>query len=91
MVKTKIKFGSIEVGALKSRSIEPLVVSEPLGLIWSICEIEKFKNHINDSKLVFNINLVLNSNLFGKKLIYIKKLLSLFMVRGIFNFLDRPN
>ena len=37
--------------------IEPLVESEPLGLIWSVNEIEDFRNHINDLKEIYNKNL----------------------------------
>ena len=38
--------------------IEPLVESEPLGLIWSFSEIEDFRNHINNSKDIYRPNLV---------------------------------
>ena len=38
--------------------IEPLVESEPLSLIWSVNEIEDFRNHINDLKDIYNKNLV---------------------------------
>ena len=38
--------------------IEPLVESEPLGLIWSVNEIEDFRDHINDLKDIYNKNLV---------------------------------
>ena len=38
--------------------IEPLVESEPLGLIWSFNEIEDFRDHINDVKDIYNKNLV---------------------------------
>ena len=38
--------------------IEPLVESEPLGLIWSVKEIEELRNHINDLKDIYNKNLV---------------------------------
>ena len=33
------------MGALKIKSIELLVESEPLGLIWSINEMKDFGNH----------------------------------------------
>ena len=38
--------------------IEPLVESEPLGLIWSVYEIVDFRTHINDLKNINNKNLV---------------------------------
>ena len=38
--------------------IEPLVESEPLGLIWSVSEIEDFRNHINNLKNIYKSNLV---------------------------------
>ena len=37
-------------GAEGVEPIESLVESEPLGLIWSVNEIEDFNNHINDLK-----------------------------------------
>ena len=38
--------------------IEPLVESEPLGSIWSVNEIEEFRNHINNLKVIYTKNLV---------------------------------
>ena len=38
--------------------IEPLVESETLGLLWSVSEIEDFRNHINDLNDIHNKNLV---------------------------------
>ena len=38
--------------------IEPLVESETLGLLWSVSEIENFRNHINNLKDIYNENLV---------------------------------
>ena len=38
--------------------IESLVESEPLGLLWSVSEIEDFRNHINDLNDTYNWNLV---------------------------------
>ena len=37
-------------GPEKVEPIEPLVESEPLGLICSVNKIEDFRNHINDLK-----------------------------------------
>jgi len=45
-------------GDEKVKPIEPLVESEPLGLIWSVNEIEDFRDHINDLKDIYNKNLV---------------------------------
>ena len=45
-------------GGEKVEPIEPLVESEPLGLIWSFNEIEDFRDHINDVKDIYNKNLV---------------------------------
>ena len=33
--------------------IEPLVESEPLGLIWSVSEIKDFRNDINNLKDIY--------------------------------------
>ena len=37
--------------------IEPLVESEPLGLLWSVSEIQDFRNHINDLNDIYSKNL----------------------------------
>ena len=43
-------------GPEKVEPIEPLVKSEPLGLLWSVSEIEDFRNHINELKDIYNQN-----------------------------------
>ena len=37
--------------------IESLVESEPLGLLWSVSEIEDFRNHIHDMNDIYSKNL----------------------------------
>ena len=45
-------------GGEEGELIGPLVESEPLGLIWSVKEIEELRNHINDLKDIYNKNLL---------------------------------
>ena len=45
-------------GAEGVELIEPLVESEPLGLLWSVNEIKDFRNHINNFNDIYNPNLV---------------------------------
>ena len=58
LVWIMIKFGSKSVRTLKIKSIELLVLSEPLGSIWSVNEIKDFRNHFNDLKDICYMNLV---------------------------------
>ena len=76
-------------GGEEGEPIEPLVESEPLGLTWSVNEIEDFRNHINDLKDIYNKNLVRDKIPVSKKWIHIKVLLYLFMVPEIFNSTNR--
>ena len=78
------------MGALKIRSIEPLVESEPLSLIWSVNEIED----LNDEKIYkhFYMNSFLkNGNFISHEILIINIFQIIDMVTEIFNFIDRPN
>ena len=55
-IKIFIKFGSKEVSAQNFRSIEPLIKSEPLGLIWLVNEIQDFRNRINNLKWIYKVS-----------------------------------
>jgi len=61
------------------------------GLIWSVNEIEDFRNRFNNLKYIYIKNLVRDWNPASKKWIHIKMLIYIFMVPEIFNFIDWPN
>ena len=79
------------MGALKILSIEPLVESEPLGLIWSVNEMEDFRNHEKIHKQ-FNMNSFFrNENLISHEILIINIFQNIDMVPEIFNLIDQPN
>ena len=70
--------------------IEPLVASEPLGLIWLVNEIVDLRNHQEIDKL-FYMNLFLrNGNFISHEIFIINIFQIIDMVPQFFNFLDRP-
>ena len=79
------------MGAQNFRSIEPLVESEPLGLIWSVNEITDSGNH-KKIQNNFNKNPFLKNGIFiSHEILSINKFKIIVMVPEILNFIDRPN
>ena len=79
------------MGALKILSIEPLVESEPLGLIWSVNEIEDFRNHKKIHKHLYMNSFFKNANFISNEILSINNFQIIDMVPELFNFIDRPN
>ena len=76
------------MGALKIRSIEPLVESKPLGLIWSVNEVKDFGNHENINKH-FYMNPFFRSGISISHEILYKNIIQIIeTVPEIFNFID---
>ena len=78
-------------GALRIRSIEPLVESEPVGLIWSVNEIEDFRNHEKIHKPFYINSFFRNGNFISREILIINIFPNINMVPEIFNLIDRPN
>ena len=77
-------------GAEGVEPIEPLVESETLGLLWSVSEIEDFRNHEKIHNH-FYINLFFrNRNLNSHKILIVNIFQIIYMVPDIFNFTNRP-
>ena len=71
--------------------IEPLVESEPLSLIWSVNEIEDFRNHEKIHKHFYMNSFLKNGNFISHEILIINIFQIIDMVTEIFNFIDRPN
>ena len=77
-------------GAEGVEPIKPLVESEPLGLLWSVSEIEDFRNREKKHNH-FYINLFLRNGNFNPHEILIINIFQIIdMVPEIFNFTNRP-
>ena len=70
--------------------IEPLVESEPLGLLWSISEIEDFRNHEKMHKHFYINSFFRNGNFILHGILIINIFQFIDMVPEIFNFTNRP-
>ena len=77
-------------GGEKGESIEPLVESETLGSLWSVSEIEDFKNHEKIYKRFYMNSFFRNGNFISLKILIINIFQIIDMVPEIFNFIDRP-
>ena len=78
-------------GAEGVEPIEPLVESEPLGLIWSVNEIEDSKNHQEIHKLLYINAFFRNENFILHEILIINIFQNIEMVPEFFDFIDRPN
>ena len=77
-------------GGEKGESIEPLVESETLGSLWSVNEIEDFRNHEKIQKH-FNMNSFFRNGIsISLEILIINIFQIIDMVPEIFNFIDRP-
>ena len=66
--------------------IEPLVESEPLSLIWSVNEIEDFRNHEKIHKHFYMNSFLKNGNFISHEILIINIFQIIDMVPEIFNF-----
>ena len=78
------------MGALKIRSIETLVESEPLGLIWLVNGIIDFRNHEKIHNHFYINSSLRNGNFNSYKILIINIFQIIDMVPEIFNFTNRP-
>ena len=69
--------------------IEPLVESEPLSLIWSVNEIEDFRNHEKIHKHFYMNSFLKNGNFISHEILIINIFQNIDMVPEIFNLIDR--
>ena len=75
-------------GAEEGELIGPLVESEPLGLIWSVNEIEDFRNHQKIRKHFYMNSFFRNRNSASHEILFINIFQIIDMVPEIFNFID---
>ena len=77
-------------GGEKGEPIEPLVESETLGLLWSVSEIEDFRNHEKIHNHFYMNSFFKNGKLNSHEILFINIFQIIDMVPEIFNFTNRP-
>ena len=78
-------------GAEGVEPIEPLVESETLGLLWSVSEIEDFRNHEKIPTHFYINSFLRNGNFYSHEILIINIFQIIDMVPEFSNFIDRPN
>ena len=79
------------MGAQNFRSIESLVESETLGLIWTANEITDSGNHKKVHNNFYINPFLRNGNFISHEILTMNGFKIIVMVPGILNFIDRPN
>ena len=77
-------------GAEGVEPIEPLVESEPLGLLWSVIEIKDFMNHEKIHNNFYINSFFKNGNFISRQILTLNNIQIIDMIPEIFNFTIRP-